>query len=140
MAGAVLGVLVQSIFPNWLYLSVAAIVLGFTSYKTFQKYHQVVVTQQEIDNSAAATAIEGDHPSIRISDPLLIGLTGSHEQEQEMMPPQHQLDNNDNTLRHRSHSNEPPLPESRIPSGGDDPETSMPSSSATLRPTLHLLV
>jgi len=38
MAGAVLGVILQSFFPNWLFLSFAAIVLGFTSYKTFKKF------------------------------------------------------------------------------------------------------
>jgi len=38
MAGAVLGVILQRLFPDWLFLSLAAIVLGFTSYKTFQKF------------------------------------------------------------------------------------------------------
>lgn len=38
MAGAVLGVLVQKILPNWLYLTIAAVVLSFTSYKTYRKY------------------------------------------------------------------------------------------------------
>jgi uncharacterized membrane protein YfcA len=38
MAGAVLGVLIQKILPNWLYLTLAAIILGFTAYKTFKKF------------------------------------------------------------------------------------------------------
>ena len=88
MAGAVLGVLVQSIFPDWLYLSVAAIVLGFTSYKTFGKYQQV---QQQEHASTPATVVEdsgGDHPSSGVirtmSDPLLrIGPTGSHEPQEQ---------------------------------------------------------
>ena len=187
MAGAVLGVLVQSIFPDWLYLSVASIVLGFTSYKTFGKYQQV---RQQEPASTPAIVMEdssGDHPSSVIrtmSDPLLrIGPTGSHEpqeqaaaeellkeqelppqphqdddnhtdaaviigptksshdeehhhhseesssfKEQEMMPPQPQeyhqdSHNQDNALRHRSHSNEPPASRTTLPSGGDIHET-----------------
>lgn len=38
MAGAVLGVIIQRVFPNWLFLCFAAIVLGFTAYKTFKKF------------------------------------------------------------------------------------------------------
>mmetsp|Transcript_17536 Transcript_17536/g.37910 ORF Transcript_17536/g.37910 Transcript_17536/m.37910 type:complete len:596 (-) Transcript_17536:354-2141(-) len=38
MAGAVLGVIIQRLFPNWLFLSFAAVVLGFTAYKTFKKF------------------------------------------------------------------------------------------------------
>ncbi|VEU44237.1 unnamed protein product [Pseudo-nitzschia multistriata] len=38
MAGAVLGVLIQKILPNWLYLFTAAVILGFTAKKTFHKW------------------------------------------------------------------------------------------------------
>ena len=38
MAGAVLGVIIQRLFPNWLFLSFAAVILGFTAYKTFKKF------------------------------------------------------------------------------------------------------
>jgi len=38
MAGAVLGVIIQRVFPNWLFLCFAAVVLGFTCYKTFKKF------------------------------------------------------------------------------------------------------
>mmetsp|Transcript_11412 Transcript_11412/g.21067 ORF Transcript_11412/g.21067 Transcript_11412/m.21067 type:complete len:601 (-) Transcript_11412:380-2182(-) len=38
MAGAVLGVIIQRLFPNWLFLSFAAVILSFTSYKTFKKF------------------------------------------------------------------------------------------------------
>ena len=38
MAGAVLGKLIQAILPNWLYLMIASIILGFTSYKTYKKF------------------------------------------------------------------------------------------------------
>lgn len=36
--GAVLGVIIQRLFPNWLFLSFAAVILGFTAYKTFKKF------------------------------------------------------------------------------------------------------
>jgi uncharacterized membrane protein YfcA len=38
MAGAVLGVLIQTILPNWLYLLIAAVVLAITAKETYQKY------------------------------------------------------------------------------------------------------
>ncbi|KAL7537070.1 hypothetical protein ACHAWF_005648 [Thalassiosira exigua] len=38
MAGAVLGVTVQRMLPDWLFLSFAAVVLGITSHKTFRKF------------------------------------------------------------------------------------------------------
>jgi len=38
MAGAVLGVLIQKVMPNWLFLSLAGIILGMTSYKTSLKF------------------------------------------------------------------------------------------------------
>lgn len=38
MAGAVLGVIIQRVFPNWLFLCFAAVVLGFTAYKTYKKF------------------------------------------------------------------------------------------------------
>eukprot|EP00934_Nitzschia_sp_Nitz4_P007570 Nitzschia sp. Nitz4//scaffold30_size153850//108286//109989//NITZ4_002788-RA/size153850-processed-gene-0.48-mRNA-1//-1//CDS//3329547294//7560//frame0 len=38
MAGAVLGVLIQKILPNWLYLTLAAIILAFTAHKTYLKF------------------------------------------------------------------------------------------------------
>lgn len=37
-AGAVMGVIIQKLLPNWLFLSLAGVILGFTSFKTFQKF------------------------------------------------------------------------------------------------------
>ena len=47
MAGAVLGVLIQKILPNWLYLSLAAIILSFTSFKTYKKYFSTRAAEKE---------------------------------------------------------------------------------------------
>jgi hypothetical protein len=38
MAGAVMGVLIQTILPDWLFLTTAGIILGLTSLKTFGKF------------------------------------------------------------------------------------------------------
>ena len=38
MAGAVMGVIIQKLLPNWFFLSLAGIVLGFTAYKTYTKF------------------------------------------------------------------------------------------------------
>lgn len=38
MAGAVLGVVIQTVLPNWLYLMIASVILGFTAYKTYSKW------------------------------------------------------------------------------------------------------
>jgi uncharacterized membrane protein YfcA len=58
MAGAVLGVLIQKILPNWLYLGLAAIILAFTSYKTYNKYFSTraaeKVEQAEAEEAEAA--------------------------------------------------------------------------------------
>jgi uncharacterized membrane protein YfcA len=48
MAGAVLGVLVQKILPNWLYLLIAGLVLFFTAYTTYKKFFATY----KLENSA----------------------------------------------------------------------------------------
>jgi len=75
MAGAVLGVLIQKIFPNWLYLFTAAVILGFTAKKTFAKWvttrdkelaKQAALesdaTSQEQRSLAVAPATDGENP------------------------------------------------------------------------------
>ena len=47
MAGAVLGVIIQKLMPNWLFLSLAGIILGCTSFKTFQKFFSVYKKDKE---------------------------------------------------------------------------------------------
>lgn len=56
MAGAVLGVLIQKILPNWLYLFVAAIILGYTSKKTYVKWWSTRQQEEEALVVAAAAA------------------------------------------------------------------------------------
>jgi len=38
MAGAVMGVIIQKLMPNWLFLTLAGVILGFTSLKTYWKF------------------------------------------------------------------------------------------------------
>lgn len=47
MAGAVLGVIIQKLLPNWLFLSLAGIILGLTSYKTYQKFSTAYAKDKE---------------------------------------------------------------------------------------------
>ena len=47
MAGAVLGKLIQAILPNWLYLMIASVILGFTSYKTYKKFFATRAKEKE---------------------------------------------------------------------------------------------
>ena len=50
MAGAVLGVLIQKILPNWLYLFISAVILGFTAKKTYVKWWST--RQKELQKAA----------------------------------------------------------------------------------------
>lgn len=63
MAGAVLGVIIQKILPNWLYLTLAAIILGFTSRKTFAKYFDTKKKEDAAGEAAAAAAAEQEKPA-----------------------------------------------------------------------------
>ena len=64
MAGAVLGVMIQKLLPNWLYLTLASIILGFTSYKTYHKWwsthqmeHDPPIVANTNSTTTAATTI-----------------------------------------------------------------------------------
>lgn len=54
MAGAVLGVLVQKMLPNWLYLLIAGIVLSFTCFKTYTKFFQIHNKEKKHESEQAA--------------------------------------------------------------------------------------
>lgn len=58
MAGAVLGVVIQTVLPNWLYLFLAAIILGFTARKTYLKWWSTRAKEM-----AKAAALENDASS-----------------------------------------------------------------------------
>ena len=53
MAGAVLGVLVQKILPNWLYLLIAGLVLSLTSHKTYKKFFSAYAKEKKAREDAA---------------------------------------------------------------------------------------
>jgi uncharacterized membrane protein YfcA len=63
MAGAVLGVLIQTILPNWLYLSMSSVILGFTAYKTYGKWWD---TRQKETTATETTGVssEVDSPEL----------------------------------------------------------------------------
>ena len=85
MAGAVMGVLIQKLLPNWLYLTLAAIILGFTSYKTYKQFKDT--HQKEIDARFLAQERAQDKSSID-QTPEASTLDRLLEQSVEM--PQHQ--------------------------------------------------
>mmetsp|Transcript_35687 Transcript_35687/g.40694 ORF Transcript_35687/g.40694 Transcript_35687/m.40694 type:complete len:584 (+) Transcript_35687:74-1825(+) len=60
MAGAVLGVVIQKVLPNWLYLLIAALVLSFTAYKTYKKFFQAREKErkEEQTNAEASEGVE----------------------------------------------------------------------------------
>jgi uncharacterized membrane protein YfcA len=71
MAGAVLGVLIQKVLPNWLYLTLAAIILGLTAFKTYNKYFSTRQKERELAEEAAGAEdgngatpqdLDGEHP------------------------------------------------------------------------------
>lgn len=62
MAGAVLGVLVQKILPNWLYLLIAGLVLSFTSYKTYNKFFAVRSKEKAAAANESATSEQAPEP------------------------------------------------------------------------------
>jgi uncharacterized membrane protein YfcA len=57
MAGAILGVLIQKVLPNWLYLLLAALVLGLTARKTFKKYVASAAKEKMTREAAAKQAM-----------------------------------------------------------------------------------
>lgn len=70
MAGAVLGVIVQALMPNWLFLSLAVLVLAVTSLKTYQKFSSsykedrekqeaTILAEEEDDKSGEKSVGEG---------------------------------------------------------------------------------
>jgi hypothetical protein len=63
MAGAVLGVLIQKILPNWLYLTCAAIVLAITCYKTYAKYFSTRNAELASSSTAVASPREEEEES-----------------------------------------------------------------------------
>lgn len=51
LAGAVLGVLIQRLLPNWLYLILASVILSVTAYKTFGKFFASRTKEKEQENA-----------------------------------------------------------------------------------------
>ncbi|KAL7461966.1 hypothetical protein ACHAXS_002373 [Conticribra weissflogii] len=88
MAGAVLGVIVQRLFPDWLFLSFAALILAFTSYKTYVKFvtafrkEKAKREESKLRESVAETKRTSVSVSVSSSVPVTVG-TGSGSGEEE---------------------------------------------------------
>lgn len=63
MTGAVLGVLIQTILPDWLYLSLSAAILGFTAQKTYAKWWDT--RQKEMASRTAEQVVPTEAESLQ---------------------------------------------------------------------------
>lgn len=89
MAGAVLGVLIQTILPNWLYLTLAAIILGFTAYKTYLKFFDA--RKKEL-----ASRDYNNNDDNNSNDPQERLLDDEHDHDDEHHNHSHHSNNNNN--------------------------------------------
>jgi len=68
MAGAVLGVVVQTILPNWLYLFISAVILGYTAKKTYVKWWSTrakeIAKKAAVESDATPQEIKADIPDM----------------------------------------------------------------------------
>jgi len=72
MAGAVLGVLIQKILPNWLYLMIAGLVLSFTAYKTFKKFVQARKQEKQKEEDAKEVEVWSE----KVTDDIEVNIEG----------------------------------------------------------------
>lgn len=82
MAGAVLGVLVQKILPNWLYLLIAGLVLSITSYKTYGKYFAVRKKEKAAEAETAAKEEEEEEDVKEVDTGVAVDDDDDKELEQ----------------------------------------------------------
>ena len=66
MAGAVLGVVIQTVLPNWLYLFISAVILGFTAKKTYVKWWST--RAKEIAKKAASESDATPQEQVALAD------------------------------------------------------------------------
>jgi len=78
MAGAVLGVIVQRLFPDWLFLSFAALILAFTSYKTYVKFFAAYRKEKSKreESKLRESVAETKRMSATSSNPATVGSGG----------------------------------------------------------------
>jgi uncharacterized membrane protein YfcA len=63
LMGSILGVIIQTLLPNWLYLMLAGIVLSYTAYRTFGKYKTVREKELQVVKEAEQESVEEDSGS-----------------------------------------------------------------------------
>jgi hypothetical protein len=57
MTGAIMGVMVQSVLPNWLYLMTASLILAFTAKKTYDKWWETRIKEKLVAPERTTTTI-----------------------------------------------------------------------------------
>jgi hypothetical protein len=135
MAGAVLGVLVQTILPNWLYLMVASLILGFTAYKTYDKWWDIRTKEKvavEVQTLAAAASDESSNSLENAHTPFLTKIdttTPQHDPEVAMLELHHdQLQHHKSLAISRGVSAEPTL---HSGTNSDDEQPNNPDTNAS---------
>jgi uncharacterized membrane protein YfcA len=69
MAGAVMGVIIQKLLPNWLFLSLAGIILGFTALKTYKKFISAFKIDKENRERRRLAELKPDTPTDTKEEP-----------------------------------------------------------------------
>jgi uncharacterized membrane protein YfcA len=68
MAGAVLGVMVQRILPNWLYLLLSGLVLSFIAYNTIRKYRTARQKENELKKKEQLRQLQPRRTASQLED------------------------------------------------------------------------
>lgn len=79
MGGAVLGVIIQKLLPNWLFLSLAAVILGLTSIKTFQKF----ASSYKIEHAARQARVAQNQSVNEVDDASHVEVDATNDSNQE---------------------------------------------------------
>jgi uncharacterized membrane protein YfcA len=110
MAGAVLGVIVQKLLPNWLYLTLAAIILGFTAYKTYKKFWDARRKEQAKREAAEKQNQPQDDESSSSAEQPSMGETADDPEEHETTEDSKQQQEDDQVAA----DNDPPVDQAEM--------------------------
>lgn len=88
MAGAVFGVIIQKLMPNWLFLSLAGVILGLTAWKTYQKFFssykkdkENIEKQKLVEKKASMEAKTGNDAVVVEKEDADLSYAGDQESQ-----------------------------------------------------------
>ncbi|KAG7367660.1 sulfite exporter TauE/SafE [Nitzschia inconspicua] len=119
MAGSVLGVLIQTVLPNWLYLMIASVILGFTSYKTYIKWWDTQTKENSSTIAAGTQQISNaDDACNTQQQPLIQPDTDDRSMNLSERSPEVAM----SELHHRHHSHQQDENDTKSNNNNDDEE------------------